>query len=287
MPEGHTIHRKVVDQAPLLVGRPLAVSAPSGRLAPVAAAVDGRNLESMDAWGKHLFYFFEGRRILHVHLGMDGNFRHHRLPARQVPPPRRSVALRVTAPDLTFDLTSPKVCQIIDVIHQRRIVAALGPDPIRDDSDGAAAIPRLATYDGPIGVALLDQSLVAGIGNIYRAEILFANRMHPERPAATVSPEEWDSLWRTAVSMLRAGVRNRGHVITVDRRDFKVRDGRSTYVYGQRQCARCGSPVRKWDLQGRDAWACETCQPLHDPDGHPAGPSSSASRGPQPRRRPS
>ncbi len=286
MPEGHTIHRKVVDQAPLLVGRRLAACSPSGRLAPAAAAVDGRVLESMEAWGKHLFYFFEGRRVLHVHLGMDGSFRHHRLPADQVPPSRRSVALRVTGPDMTFDLSTPKVCQVIDVVHQRRLVAGLGPDPIREDEDGGAVLPRLAGYDGPIGVALLDQSLVAGIGNVYRAEILFANGMHPERPAATLTGEEWDALWRTAVRMLRAGVRDGGRIMTVDRRDFKVRDGRSTYVYGQRMCARCGSPVRKWDLQGRDAWACETCQPLHGLDGHPAGPPSSARRGPQPRRRP-
>ncbi len=114
-------------------------------------------------------------------------------------------------------------------------------------------------------MALLDQSLVAGIGNVYRAEILFAHGMHPERPAWSITSGEWDALWRTAVRMLRAGVRDRGEIITVDRRDFKVRDRRRTYVYGQRMCARCGSSIRKWDLLGRDAWACETCQPRWAP----------------------
>jgi endonuclease-8 len=106
----------------------------------------------------------------------------------------------------------------------------------------------------------LDQSLVSGIGNVYRAEILFATGIHPERPAADVTADEWAAMWAAAVRMLRAGVRDRGEIVTVDPRDLKVRDRRRTYVYGQRMCARCGSAVRKWDLSGRDAWACETCQ---------------------------
>lgn len=260
VPEGHTIHRKVVDQAPLLVGHRLAVSSPSGRLDAGARAVDGRVLEKMEAWGKHLFYFFEGRRVLHVHLGMDGRFRHHRGDAGPTPPARRGVVLRVAGPALTFDLSAPKVCEVVDVLNQRRIVAGLGPDPIRCDDDGGAVLPVLSTYDGPIGVALLDQSVVAGIGNVYRAEILFAQRIHPERPSGSICAGEWDGLWRTAVRMLRSGVADRGRIITVDPRDFKVRDRRDTYVYGQSMCALCGSRIRKWDLQGRDAWACETCQ---------------------------
>jgi endonuclease-8 len=262
VPEGHTIHRKVLDQSPALVGHVLRVSSPSGRLADRAAAVDGRRLEGMEAWGKHLFYFFEGRRVLHVHLGMDGRFRHHRTAPAQAPPPRRSVALRVAGPELTFDLSTPKVCEVTDVLAQRRLVAALGPDPIRDEEgDGVEAVARWSAFAGPVGVALLDQSLVAGIGNVYRAEILFAHGVHPERPAATVTAGEWAAMWGTAVRMLRAGVRDRGEIVTVDPRDLKVRDRRRTYVYGQRLCAHCGSPVRKWDLGGREAWACETCQP--------------------------
>lgn len=261
MPEGHTIHRKVVDQAPALVGHELAVTSPNGRFASGANRLDGQLLESMDAWGKHLFYSFAGRKVLHVHLGMDGRFRHHRVPPQKAPPPGRSVWLRAAGPELTFDLSTPKVCELIDPVHQRRIVTSLGPDPVRDDADAARAVSRLGAYDGPVGVALLDQSLVAGIGNVYRAEILFALGIHPERPAASITGEQWSRIWQTARQMLRAGVQAQGRIITVDRRDFKVRDRRQTYVYGQRMCAHCGSTVRKWDLAGRDAWACETCQP--------------------------
>ncbi len=140
VPEGHTIHRKVVDEAPL-VGHPVEVSSPSGRLAPAAAAVDGRLLESMEAWGKHLFYFFAGRRVLHVHLGMEGRMRHHRMAPDLLPPARRSVGLRITGPSLTVDLSAPRVCEVVDVSNQRRIVATLGPDPIRTDDDGGTVLP--------------------------------------------------------------------------------------------------------------------------------------------------
>lgn len=260
MPEGHTIHRQVVDQAPALVGRLLAVTSPGGRLADRAAAVDGRRLEAMDAWGKHLFYCFEGRRVLHVHLGLDGRFRLHRAPAAAAPPAGRSVALRIAGPDLTCDLSAPRVCEVLDELGRRRVVEALGPDPIRTD-DGADAVAGWDRFDGPVGAALLDQSLAAGIGNIYRAEILFACGLHPERSAASVTTREWEAVWATAVRLLRAGVRDGGRIVTVDPRDRAVRDRRRTYVYGQRFCARCGSAVRRWDLLGREAWACETCQP--------------------------
>lgn len=263
MPEGHTIHRKVVDQSPLMVGHSLRVSSPNRRFSSGAAALDGRVLEGMDAWGKHLFYFFAGRLVLHVHLGMDGRFRHHRMAPADVPPPRRSTWLRVSGPELTFDLDTPKVCQLIDAAHQRTLVGRLGPDPIRGD-DASAVPARLRTREDTIGAALMDQSLVSGIGNVYRAEILFACGIHPERPAATVDAGEWARIWSTASEMLRAGVRDRGQIRTVDPRDGKVRDRRRVYVYGQRMCAHCGNPVRVWDLAGRTAYACETCQPPWD-----------------------
>ena len=222
--------------------------------------LDRRPLEAMDAWGKHLFYFFEGRRVLHVHLGMDGRFRRQRLADGDPRPARRSTWLRLSSPELSVDLDTPKVCELIDVVHQRSIVGRLGPDPLRG-GDGSGVAALLPSRQDPIGVALLDQSLVAGIGNVYRAEILYACRMHPERPACSVGADEWARIWATAADMLEAGVRDRGQIRTVDRRDTKVRDRRRVYVYGQRMCAHCGSPIRVWDLAGRTAYACETCQP--------------------------
>ncbi|MDA8044260.1 MAG: hypothetical protein M0Z30_03335 [Actinomycetota bacterium] len=83
----------------------------------------------------------------------------------------------------------------------------------------------------------------------------------PSWPAsATVTPVEWAGLWETLVVMQRAGV-DAGRIMTVDPGDETVADGRTRYVYKQDRCARCGSPIRRWDLAGRWAYACETCQP--------------------------
>ncbi|MST31493.1 Fpg/Nei family DNA glycosylase, partial [Acidimicrobiaceae bacterium USS-CC1] len=131
--------------------------------------------------------------------------------------------------------------------------------PLRPDADGTAVWPRLARRRGPIGVALMDQSCVAGVGNVYRAEALWVHRIHPERPCATLSPEEWSGMWATLVTMLRAGLRE-GRIATVRPGDA-VPDGRTRWVYKQERCARCGGTVRRWDLAGRWAYACETCQP--------------------------
>jgi endonuclease-8 len=235
MPEGHTIRRQVVEQAPRLVGRRLSVSSPNRRFESGAARVDGLVLEDLDAWGKHLFYFFGPRAVLHVHLGMQGSFGRRPSPAAWV---------RLAGPELAVDLLHPKTCELIDAVHQRAIVGRLGPDPIRVDDDGGRLAARLAAYPGPIGVAVLDQSVVAGIGNIYRAEILHAAGVHPDRPAGSVTPDEARSIWEAAARMLRAGV-------SAEPR---------TAVYRRRRCGTCGGPVRSWRLVGREAWACESCQ---------------------------
>jgi endonuclease-8 len=260
VPEGHTIRRKVVDQEPWLVGRALAVVSPNRRFESGAAALDGLRLERMDAWGKNLFYFFPGRRVLHVHLGMDGRFSHHRLPAAGLPPPSRDELLRVTGPELSFDLRRPKICRLLDEVHCRRIVSRLGPDPLRRDADLAEAARRLRLSPASIGAALLDQSVVAGIGNVYRAEILFSCAVHPDRPAATVGDEEWSRMWDCASRLLASGVEHRGEIVTVDPREPAARGERKTYVYGQRVCARCAGPVRRWQQAGRVCFACEACQ---------------------------
>ena len=236
VPEGHTIHRKVVDQSPSLVGHPLRATSPNHRFDSGARAVDARTLLRMDAWGKHLFYFFGDRRVLHVHLGLEGRFHGS---------PWKGSWLRLAAEDFAVDLTRPRICELIDEVHQRQIVDRLGPDPIRTADDGGVVLPRLAGYEGPIGAALLDQAVVAGIGNIYRAEVLHAARVHPDRPAAAVTGAEWQAIWAASVRLLRAGVKAEPRPV----------------VYRRRRCAYCGAPVRSWQILNREVWACEQCQP--------------------------
>ncbi len=257
MPEGHTIHRLARDHTRALGGQKLSVTSPQGRFAAGAALIDGLELLSVEAWGKHLFYRFADEHILHVHLGLYGKFWPFTPPA---PDTHRQVRLRISGDVTGYDLTGPTACEVIAPEDRDAIVGRLGPDPIRTDADGGAVLPKLARRRSSIGAAIMDQSVVAGVGNVYRAESLFVNGIHPARPAHRMTPGEWDALWDTLVRMLREGVRARA-IITVDPADPAVTDGRTRYVYKQDLCARCHTPVRRWDLAGRWAYACETCQP--------------------------
>jgi endonuclease-8 len=262
VPEGHTIHGIARDHTRTLAGRPVRLSSPQGRFAAGAALLDGTVLLGVEAWGKHLFYRFEGERILHVHLGLYGKMWPWVPPAVAT---HRQVRVRLAGDVHGYDLTGPTACEVIGPDEQAGIIARLGPDPLRGDADPSGVPLRLARRRGPIGVALMDQSVVAGIGNVYRAEALFVRGLHPELAANTVGPAEWEELWATLVEMLRDGLRMR-RIVTV-RRDERVHDGRTRYVYKQDACAYCGSPIRRWDLAGRWAYACEHCQP---PPGAPA-----------------
>ncbi len=257
VPEGHTVHRIAKDHARVLRGRPVHVASPQGRFADGAARLDGLELQRVDAWGKHLFYRFAGARLMHVHLGLYGKWWPFTPPA---PATDHQVRVRLAGVAHGFDLTGPTACEVLDPDAAAAIVARLGPDPIRCDGDGGRVWPRLQRRRGPIGVAVMDQSVVAGVGNVYRAESLFVHGLHPARPCRSLEPGDWDALWATLVAMLRQGVRAR-RIVTVARDDPDVTDGRTRYVYRQEHCARCGSTIRRWDLSGRWAYACETCQP--------------------------
>ena len=267
MPEGHTIHRHARDQCKLMQGKALLVSSPQGRFER-AATLDGRRLLDVEAWGKHLVYVFDGPepRRVHVHLGLFGKFRRYKVPA---PPPRTTCRMRLVSDTHALDLVGPTACELMDEAALATLLARLGPDPLRDDADRAAALARLQRTRASIGAALLDQSVLAGVGNVYRAEALHACGIHPEVRAGSVARPELERLWDTLVAMLRRGVRE-GRIVTAvalgnGEKRRRVPRREALVVYGRRTCRRCGSPVRRWLVRQRWAYACETCQPPPPP----------------------
>lgn len=262
MPEGHTIHRLARDHQSWFAGEVVRVSSPQGRFAPGAALLDGTQLLRTDAHGKHLFHHYEGERIVHVHLGLFGRFFVHEPPP---PEPRETVRYRVASGGRIIDLVGATACELLTPDEVDEIRAKLGPDPIRRDADPERAWAALQRRSVGIGRALMDQKVLAGVGNVYRAEVLFVHGVHPELPARDLAREQWDAMWATLVTWLRRGVKER-RIITVDpdeigkRRNRMNRDD-ATYVYKRETCKRCDSSIRRWDLAGRWAYACETCQP--------------------------
>jgi endonuclease VIII len=262
VPEGHTLHRLARDHTGLFRGEVVSVSSPQGRFADGAARVDGQRLQRVSAYGKHLFYEWGTGDVVHVHLGLFGKFFTHAAPA---PPPRETVRMRLTGSAHAVDLIGATECTLTDPTGVSAILGRLGPDPLRRDGDPERAWPKLQRRASPIGMALMDQTVVAGVGNVYRAESLFVHGIHPEVPARLVTHDQWLALWTTLQTWLRQGVRDRV-IITVPRAELgrprgTIGRGEALWVYKQERCRRCGTAIRRWDLGGRWAYACETCQP--------------------------
>ena len=262
MPEGHTVHRISIDHFKVLRGKAVDVSSPQGRFAAGAALVDGVRLARLEAYGKHLFYYWANGLVGHVHLGLFGKFQVHRdSPPLDAP----TVRMRLSVPRRTIDLIGPTDCTIGTTDDRDRIVQRLGPDPLRADADAQKAYDAVVRRVAPIGQLLLDQKVMSGIGNVYRAEALFINRINPNRPGNRVTPSVFGQLWVTIVSMLQQGmVDNR--IITLDRDEYDIPSGRTrrgdtTYVYHRDLCLRCGSPIRTIELGGRPCYYCPVCQP--------------------------
>ena len=262
MPEGHTVHRIALDHSKLLRGKRIGVSSPQGRFAADAALVDGVRLLGIEAYGKHLFYRWANGLVGHVHLGLFGKFRIHR---GTVPDAAPMVRMRLAVPRATIDLSGPTDCAIGTTEDRDRIVQRLGPDPLRDDADPDRAFESIARRVAPIGQLLLEQKVISGIGNVFRAEALFANGVHPNRPGTRVTPEVFEGLWSTVVTMLRQGVAD-DRIFALDRDEYELpigatRRGESTYVYHRDLCLRCGTPILTVDLGGRPCYYCPVCQP--------------------------
>ncbi|MEK6229676.1 MAG: DNA-formamidopyrimidine glycosylase family protein [Actinomycetota bacterium] len=262
MPEGHTIHRHARLQNADMAGRRLGVTSPQGWAADAAAEVDGRVLERVEAYGKHLFYRFEGApAAMQVHLGLFGRFWRWDEPA---PPPRDTTRLRFIGGERTLDLTGAIISGLIEPETEAALFERLGPDPLRADADPERAWQRLQRKRIGLGAALLDQTVIAGLGNAFRAEILFACGHNPAKAAGDLTREQFDELWAITVDFLKRGERS-GQMVTVPREEAgkppsRLRGRDRVQVYRREHCRRCGSPTHTAKVAGRTLYSCPVCQ---------------------------
>ncbi len=268
MPEGHTVHRMARDHSKYLAQQIVNLSSPQGRFAQEAKRLNGKQLISASAHGKHLFYRWVNPQVvrpreivMHVHLGLYGKFRIHKNPP---PEPRGAVRVRMIGDAHTIDLNGPTRCEIMDSSQLQSLKNRLGVDPLDPQADPQKAYLRLCRSKKPIATALLDQSIIAGIGNIYRAEILHLLDLDPETPSCDLSRPQFDTLWQLTVDLFQIGVKH-DRIITVDLNSINKpirrlnKDERLT-IYKKQNCPRCNSTVRKWALGARTMYACPKCQ---------------------------
>jgi endonuclease-8 len=258
VPEGHTLHRLARLHQRRFGGAPVAVSSPQGRFGD-AALVDGHVLRRASAWGKHLFHHYEGGGIVHIHLGLYGTFREQSVP---MSPAVGAVRMRMIGAEYGTDLRGPTACDVIDEAQQSAILDRLGPDPLRSDADPDLAWTRISKSRRAIGALLMDQAVLAGVGNVYRAELLFRHGIDPYRPGRDIGETEFADAWADLVELMKVGVR-RGRIIVVrpehDNGAAPYGPKRArTYVYRRtgEPCRLCGTVIRTAEMEGRNLFWC-------------------------------
>lgn len=334
MPEGHSVHRIARQFGANFVGSTAAVSSPQGRFEVGAAELDGREMTSSQAIGKHLLLGFDGtpadpERVLHVHLGIYGAWdfagaisvdptilasqaavgaarmgqpgmrgagtdgeneesiasigapRLARLRAGEretlsepvvfPPEPVGQVRVRILTETAVADLRGPTVCEVLQPEEVRALAQRLGPDPQAPTESRAKAeqrfVERASRSNQAIGQLLMDQSVVAGIGNVYRAELLFRGRIDPHRPGSRLTDDELRGLWRDWVKLLRIGVET-GQMLTIDglrgaKRAAALANRADRHWVYKREglpCHRCGTSIALETMQGRKLYWCPGCQ---------------------------
>jgi len=268
MPEGHTLHRLANDLREAFAGEVVRVGSPQGRFAESAALLDGTEVVDAESFGKHLFVEFAGARFVHVHLGLYGKFLLGPTPA---PPPVGQVRLRLVGATTYADLRGATACELFTVEQRDAVLDRLGPDPLDPDADPDRAWAFIRRSRSPVGSLLMDQGVFAGVGNVYRAEVLYRHRLHPLRPGNTLRVSQFRALWTDLVELMHEGVRT-GSIDTVRSEHTPEAMGRpprddahggEVYVYRRAgmSCLLCGAVVRTAELQGRNLFWCPRCQP--------------------------
>ena len=292
MPEGNEIHRWAERHAAAFAGKPVRVDGPQGRFTD-SDVLDGRKLLRVMAVGKHLGYDFGKDRILHVHLGLQGDFTEGSGP---LPAVRGALRLRNAekvklpaapgeskrhgwyseddgtghiAPEQVawVELRGPMDCTVYTNAMWEKLLERLGPDPLNGDAPDKA-FAKIAKSKKPIAALLMEQDVIAGVGNIYRAELLYRARINPFVLGKDVPMEGLKKIWKDVGPLMRAGMVDR-RIVTTLVKDRPHKTGQALkeeahYVYRRqgKPCFVCGTKVMKMEgFAGRNLYWCPVCQP--------------------------
>lgn len=265
MVEGHGVHRVAHALRTRLVGRTLKATSPNARFTDGAAAIDGRVFERVEAIGKNLFAFFgtgSEAVVVHVHFGMSGVWAIFDTANGEVAAEPKATTRLVLEGDGLVAMLSAMTVEHGGLEMYDRFRAELGQDPLRDDFDVEALYAKVISSKRLIGQLLMDQAFTAGVGNIYRAEILFVAGVHPETRGDELSREQFDRIWAATVRLLRDGFRQ-GSIITVGRAEALAlgKPDLRRWIYNRSSCGRCDGRVVSWVMSARTCFACPACQP--------------------------
>jgi len=283
MPEGDTIHKVAAVLARELAGHALVRAELDGRPFPTLA---GRRVVTVEAVGKHLLIGIEDGLTLRTHLGMHGSW--HRY-ARDEPwrRPRWQASVALWTDEQVAVCFNAKEVEVLPTKQRCRhpLLTSLGPDLVSGAADLEDVVRRARRLAGdvePVVDLLLDQRVAAGIGNVYKSEVLFLCRVHPLVPVSELSDVLLRRLYAEASLLLRANLGGGERITTTDVRP-PPRHLPRLWVYGRggRPCLDCGSPVRSQRLgRGlRSTYWCPRCQ-LQEPSVSGRAPDPASDAGP-------
>jgi formamidopyrimidine-DNA glycosylase len=273
LPEVETVRSRL---APALAGRTFDdVEILDERLtrpfdpAAVAAELTGEVVEAVERRGKYLVVRFDSGRDLLIHLRMTGSLRHARRGTLPDDPHRRAVVRLDDGSDVAYrDVRRFGTWLLLEPGELDEYLAArLGHEPLGPRFTPKELGTRLAGRRAPIKALLLDQRVLAGVGNIYADEALWYARVNPLRPGGELTAPELRALHRGVRKALEIGIARQGATL----REYSTPDGspggmqHEFRVYGRagEPCERCGTPIEKTRAGGRGTWYCPACQPRH------------------------
>ena len=265
MPEGHSIHRVANTFRADYINSKVKIFSPQGRFESDAKLVSGRTLIESKAVGKQLFLSFDNELTIRVHLGIYGKWNFYQVPIAKAPDIWGQVRARFGVKTASADLRGPTVCEVIDQDAVNSVLRRLGPDPLNPDPSGKEAlrfVTKVKSSKVSIGAALMNQAVVSGIGNVYRAELLFRAKLNPKTPGEKVSEREILAIWDDAVKLMNIGVK-KGVMLTRDdhlKGTVLVKDRYFVYKREGLDCRVCNKKVVVEEFLARKLYWCPRCQ---------------------------
>ncbi|MCW3059253.1 MAG: DNA-(apurinic or apyrimidinic site) lyase [Capsulimonas sp.] len=286
MPEGDTLFRAATVLRRALLNKTVTQFDSSVDLVAGVASrhpIAGRTIHAVEARGKHLLIVFRDTQdtaaeliptpealklalirtdmILHTHLRMTGSWHIYR-PGEAWRKPAHYAKVVVRTEDFVAPCFSAPVVELLTGRETARHpqLAALGPDAMTEAFDPAEARLRLRRHaDVPLGVALMNQRLMSGVGNVYKSEVMFLQRLSPFVPLKALSDEQLDAVIALSHKLMRANETNGARVT-----NFSLNANERLWVYGRsgEPCRQCGSKIqmRRQGLDGRSTYYCPQCQ---------------------------
>ncbi len=271
MPELPEVETTMRGLAPFVVGQRLVLARayrPNLRFAipdDFQQAMQGQIVERLERRAKYLLWHLSNQRVLLMHLGMSGRLRIN----PNEPLAKHDHLQWQTEAGADIRFYDPRRFGFVDLLDadardSHRALAPLGPEPMSEAFNAEGLAAAIANRKAPIKSLLLDQRIVAGLGNIYVCEALFMARIHPSRSGASLDKRDYQRLWAALRDVLAKAIAAGGSSL----RDFRQVDGNLGYfahqwqVYGREDqaCPRCQTPIVRLQQSGRSSFVCPACQ---------------------------